>query len=55
MKKGVLQACYFTKKETLAQGFPMNFVKLLRTPFLHKTSGQLLLKIPIIKIRYYLF
>ena len=33
------------KKEILAQVFPVNFAKLLRTPFLQNTSGGLLLKI----------
>ena len=28
-----LEACNFIKKETLAQVFPVNFVKFLRTPF----------------------
>ena len=36
-------ACSFIKKETLAQVFPVNFVKLSRTPFLRNTSGRLLL------------
>ena len=33
------------KKEILAQVFPVNFAKLLRTPFLQNTFGGLLLKI----------
>ena len=32
------------EKETLAQDFPMNFAKFLRTPFLQNNSGRLLLK-----------
>ena len=32
-----LNACNFIKKETLAQAFPLNFVKLIRTPFLYNT------------------
>ena len=36
-------ACNFIKKETLAQVFPVNFVKFLRTTFLQNTSGRLLL------------
>ena len=60
MKKGVLknftkftgkkmyQSLFFNKvfikKETLAQVFPVNFAKLLRTPFLKNTSGRLLLR-----------
>ena len=31
------------KKETLARGFPVNFAKFLRTPFLQNPSGRLLL------------
>ena len=31
------------KKEALAQVFPVNFAKFLRTPFLQNTSGRLLL------------
>ena len=34
-----LQACKFIKKETLAQAFPVNFAKFLRTTFLQNTSG----------------
>ena len=34
-------AANFIKKETLAQVFPVNFVKFLRTPFLQNTSGRL--------------
>ena len=30
-------ACNFIKKETLAQVFPVNVVKFLRTSFLHRT------------------
>ena len=30
-------------KDTLAQCFPVNFAKVLRTPFLQNTSGRLLL------------
>ena len=32
------------EKETLAQDFPINFAKFLRTPFLQNNSGRLLLK-----------
>ena len=32
-------ACNFIEKETLAQVFPVNFAKFLRTPFLQNTSG----------------
>ena len=28
------EACNFIKKETQVQGFPVNFAKFLRTPFL---------------------
>ena len=31
------------KKEILAQAFPVNFAKFLRTPSLQNTSGRLLL------------
>ena len=37
------QACNFIKIETLAQVFPVNFAKFLRTPFSQNTSGRLLL------------
>ena len=37
------QACNFIKIETLAQVFPVNFAKFLRTPFLQNTFGRLLL------------
>ena len=37
------QACNFIKIEALAQVFPVNFAKFLRTPFLQNTSGRLLL------------
>ena len=41
LKKGLgLQLCL---KETPAQVFRVNFVKFLRTPFLHNNSGRLLL------------
>ena len=33
----------FNKKESLAQVFPVNFAKFLRTLFLENTSGRLLL------------
>ena len=36
-------ACNFIKKETLAQLFPVNFTKFLRTPFSQNTYGRLLL------------
>ena len=39
----MLEACNFINKETLAQVFPVNFAKFLRTPFLQNTSGRLLL------------
>ena len=32
-------------KKTLAQCFPVNFARFLRTPFLQNTSGRLLLYI----------
>ena len=38
------EPCIFIKKETLAQWFPVNFVKFLRTPSRQNTSGGLLLK-----------
>ena len=31
-RKQLCQACNFIKKETLAQVFPVNFTKFLRTP-----------------------
>ena len=37
------KACNFVKKDTLAQVFPVNFAKFLRTTFLQNTSGRLLL------------
>ena len=44
----------FIKNKTLAQMFPMAFAKFLRTPFLQKTSGQLLLtKITIFRFLMY--
>ena len=39
------------KKRVWHRCFPVNFVKLLRTPFLQNTLGRLLLK----KLRYTLF
>ena len=36
-----IQTRNFIKKETLAQCFPVNFVKFLRTPFLQNTSERL--------------
>ena len=41
------EACNFIKKKTLAQVFSCEF---LRTPFLQKTSGRLLLKINLVKL-----
>ena len=38
-----MQEFLLIKKETLAQAFFFNFVKLLRTPFLLNTSGRPLL------------
>ena len=45
--KHLCQSHFFKKekKETLAQVFPVNFAKFLRTPFLQNTSGRLLLHI----------
>ena len=37
------QTCNFIKRETLAQVFSVNFVKLLKAPFLQNSSGRLLL------------
>ena len=37
------EPCSFIKKETLAQGFPDNFAKFLRTPFLTERLWWLLL------------
>ena len=42
-KETLAQVCNFIKKETLQKCFPVNFAKFLRTPFLQKTSGGLLL------------
>ena len=36
--------CNFIKKETLTQCFPVNFEKILRTPFLQNNYGRLLLQ-----------
>ena len=46
MKKDVHrpQSCNFIQKEALAQSFPVNFAKFVRTHFLQNTSGRLLLK-----------
>ena len=40
--KHLFQRLFFNK-ESLAQVFPVNFAKFLRTPFLQNTSGRLLL------------
>ena len=37
----------YIKKDSLAQVFPLNFAKFLRTPFLQNTSRQLLLSLQI--------
>ena len=42
---GLRPAIKFIKNDTLAQVFPVNFAKFLRTPFLQNTSGRLLLTI----------
>ena len=39
------QACNFINKETLAQVFPVNFAKFLRTPFFTEHLRWLLLKV----------
>ena len=41
------EVCNFIIKETLAQCFPVNFAKFLRTPFVQNTSGRLILLVPI--------
>ena len=41
VRKG-LRPATLLKKEALAQVFPVNFVKFLRTPFSQNTSGRLL-------------
>ena len=50
-------AYYFIKKETLAQAFPVNFAKFLRTLCLQNTSrqhtGRLLIPFPILYSREY--
>ena len=45
MKTPVPQACNFIKKEALAQEFPVNFVKFLRTSFFIEQLCWLLLAI----------
>ena len=45
------QACNFVKKETLTQGFPVNFAKFLRTPFSQNTSRLLLVENPSFEFR----
>ena len=40
---GLADGCNFIKKEPLAQVFPVNFAKFLRTLFLPNTSSRLLL------------
>ena len=42
MKNGIRPATLL-KKRLLRWRFPVNFTKFLRTPFLHNTSGRLLL------------
>ena len=37
------KACNFIKQRLWHRSFPVNFAKVLRTPFLQNTSGQLLL------------
>ena len=44
MQASGLQLYYFIKKRLWHRYFAVNFVKFLRTPFLHNTSGGLLLK-----------
>ena len=44
------EACNFIKKRHWHRCFPVNFAKFLRTPFLQKTSGRLLLKINLVKL-----
>ena len=41
------KASNYIKKDSLAQVFPLNFAKFLRTPFLQNTSRQLLLSLQI--------
>ena len=48
---GLRPAIKFIKNDTLAQVFPVNFAKFLRTPFLQNTSGRLLLTIHTIYTR----
>ena len=38
---------YFNEKRLQHRWFPVNFAKFLRTPFLHNTSGRLLLSLAI--------
>ena len=40
----------FIKKETLTHVFSSKFVKFLRTPFLHNTSGRLLVNVVVTKL-----
>ena len=45
-EKPLCQSLFFNKVAGLRhRGFPVNFVKFLRTPFLQNTSGRLLLKL----------
>ena len=41
------QACNFIRKRLWHRYFPVNFAKFLRTHFLQKTSGRLLLFLPL--------
>ena len=43
-EKPVPESLFLIKKRLWHRYFPVNFVKFLRTPFLHNTSGRLLLK-----------
>ena len=46
---------HFSKKETLTQCFPVNFVKFLRTPFLQNTSRPLFLYSPTYFVNFHVF
>ena len=46
---------HFSKKETLTQCFPVNFVKFLRTPFLQNTSRPLFLYSPTYFVNFHFF
>ena len=41
--KHLFQSLFLMKKETVAQVFPVNFAKFLRTSFSQNAPGQLLL------------